>query len=124
MDDRFLIAFQHYGTPEEIEAWLNARNIEATLTRVVTDIPKLEDGWFPDLIECVVSVRVEWDAADEVRHGKALRQHIAEVNPEASDEAEMYGFNPTEYACWSTCAEAVLDMMLGSAFTIRTGPGE
>jgi hypothetical protein len=56
MDQGFLIAFHH--VPEEIEAWLNARAVRATLPRVVTDISKDEDDWFS---KCGVSVRVEWD---------------------------------------------------------------
>ncbi|MGZ5975662.1 MAG: hypothetical protein ACXWPK_19915 [Isosphaeraceae bacterium] len=120
---QFLIAFYHSGTPEEIEQWLNERAISTTLTRVITMIPKDEEDWSPDWNECVVSVRVEWNSVqDEVAYSAGLRRHIAELNRDATDDAEMYGFNPTEYAYQGTYTEAVIDLSLGTDFVIKTGP--
>jgi hypothetical protein len=73
--------------------------------------------------DCVVSVRVRWDSVeDEVKYSADLRRHIALLNQDATQEAEVYyGFNHAEYAWWS-CPHDLLDMHLGSTFIIRTGP--
>ena len=52
MDDRFLIAFYHLYVPEQIAAWLNARDIKTTLTRVITDTPK-EEGFHGSYVAAV-----------------------------------------------------------------------
>jgi hypothetical protein len=119
VDDRFLIAFYHLHVPEQIAAWLNARDIKTTMTRVITDTPK-EEGFHGSY---VAAVRVEWDCpAEEVRHADALRRHIAEINPDAVSHAADFGFNPIEYELWGMAGTA--DRALGPAFTIRTGPEE
>jgi hypothetical protein len=113
----FLIGFYTHETPEEIEEWLDEHGIKTTLTRWCTEIP--ED----DNEDCVVSVRVRWDSVeDEVKYSADLRRHIALLNQDATQEAEVYyGFNHAEYAWWS-CPHDLLDMHLGSTFIIRTGP--
>jgi hypothetical protein len=100
---------------------LNARNIEATLTRVITDTPKEEGFHYGSY---VASVRVEWDEpADEVRHGAALRRHIAEINSEADDQAADFGFNPTEYALWGMAGTADRAFRAGGIAFRRLVPG-
>ena len=113
----FLVGFYTHNTPEEIKEWLDQREVKTTLTRWSTDIAG------DDNEDCVVSVRVRWSSVeDEVRFGAELRRHIALLNQEATEEAEVYyGFNHAEYAWWS-CPQDLLDVHLGSSFIIRTGP--
>jgi hypothetical protein len=118
VDDRFLIAFYHLYVPEQIAAWLNARDIKTTLTRVITDTPK-EEGFHSSY---VAAVRVEWDCPpDEVRHADALRRHIAEINPDAVSHAADFWVQ-SDRVLWGMAGTA--DRALGPAFTIRTGPEE
>jgi hypothetical protein len=91
----FLIGYHDEYRRAELAAWLTARGIRATLTPVYERTPQT----------IYAAIRIDWEPADEIRHGDALREWAADylIFPDPEDWA---GEESDDLPQW----------------TIRTGP--